>query len=177
MGVKHITIVDHDKVEAHNTASQFYDPGDAGLEKVSMLVHKGYSGDTPMVCPFESFFSVFPERKFPVVICALDSMDSRIKLWDIIKVRNDVELYIDARMGGELLRVYAVDPLNNDHVKFYESKLYPSSKADPLPCGSRSIVYTTLFAGAVVTSYVKKYARQEPIKAETIMDFSTMQMV
>ena len=73
--------------------------------------------------------------------------------------------------------MYAVDPLDNKAVAFYESKLYPSSKADPLPCGSRQIVYTTMFTGALIANYVKKYAKKEPIKAETIVDFANMEIV
>lgn len=175
MGCSNITVVDFDRVENHNTASQAYTIHDVGELKVWALAKE----DKRYGESFEKFFSerVDPEPCYPVVICALDSMDARIRLWDIIKERNDIDLYLDARMGGELLRVYAVDPLDTNAIKFYEKKLYPSSKADPLPCGSRSIVYTTLFAGAVVASYVKKYARKEPIKAETIMDFSTMTFV
>ncbi len=183
MGCSNIMLVDFDKVEPHNIPSQSYEIRDRDRPKVYALEQAMNEMNHEKNKIYESFKKSFEDffkdhiRKISVIICALDSMDERIKLWDIIKARDDVDLFIDARMGGELLRVYAVDPLNNEHVKFYESKLYPSSKADPLPCGSRSIVYTTLFAGAVVSSYVKKYARGEDIKAEVIMDFSTMSLV
>lgn len=177
MGVKYIIVVDHDVVEPHNTASQFYTEKDAGKKKAIALMSE-FKGDTAFPDTFEKFFkSNTWEISYPIVICAIDSMDERIKLWDIIKKRNDVELFLDPRIGGELLRLYAVDPLDNKAVEFYESQLYPSSKADPLPCGSRQIVYTTMFTGALIANYVKKYAKKEPIRAETIMDFSTMNLI
>jgi len=177
MGAKRIHVVDFDIIEPHNIASQSYNKKNLGKTKSLILVQED-SGDTAFVGTFEDFFkSEVWKIRYPVVICAIDSMDERIKLWEIIKKRDDVELFLDPRIGGELLRMYAVDPLDNKAVAFYESQLYPSSKADPLPCGSRQIVYTTMFTGALIANYVKKYAKKEPIKAETIMDFSTMNLV
>ncbi len=182
MGCSNIVLVDPDKVEAHNITSQAYNLSDIGELKVialnnhiqNILSKKSTMALFPMV--FEKFFEL-ENAKFPVVICAIDSMDERIKLWDIIKRRNDIELFLDPRIGGELLRLYAVDPLDNKAVAFYESKLYPSNKADPLPCGSRQIVYTTMFTGALIANYVKKYAKKELIKGETIIDFANMEIV
>ena len=200
MGCTNIALVDFDEVEPHNIASQTYRIIDfaTSIKKVYTLKSQMQEMNDQHNINFRAFSETFEEffeksqkhfkpitlppsepypYKFPVVICAIDSMDERIKLWDIIKKRNDVELFLDPRIGGELLRLYAVDPLDNKAVAFYESQLYPSSKADPLPCGSRQIVYTTMFTGALIANYVKKYAKKEPIRAETIMDFSTMNLI
>lgn len=181
MGCERIFIVDFDVIEPHNTPSQAYLPSEIGKEKafalndmICKIIGKNVANVLPV--PFQKL-DWDKNAHFPVVICAIDSMDERIKLWDIIKKRNDVELFLDPRIGGELLRLYAVDPLDNKAVEFYESQLYPSSKADPLPCGSRQIIYTTMFTGALIANYVKKYAKKEPIRAETIIDFSTMNLV
>lgn len=177
MGASCVNVVDFDVIEAHNVASQSYNKKDIGKIK-SLTLFKDDAGDIAFVGTFEEYFkSESWKIRYPIVICAIDSMDERIKLWDIIKKRNDVELFLDPRIGGELLRLYAVDPLDSKAVTFYESQLYPSSKADPLPCGSRQIVYTTMFTGALVANYVKKYAKKEPIRAETIIDFNAMQIV
>ena len=192
MGCSNITLIDFDKIESHNIPSQAFLPkhilnpkSKGGNKKVvalySMLheINRDYQQFRywPIYKTFEEYFNRKPKEKFSIVICAIDSMDERIKLWDVIKKRNDVELFLDPRIGGELLRMYAVDPLDTKAVTFYESQLYPSSKADPLPCGSRQIIYTTMFTGALIANYVKKYAKKEPIRAETIMDFSTMQLL
>ncbi len=178
MGCTNISVVDFDKVEKHNTPSQAFTMDHVGMFKVHALPGSYVKFEET----FEDYFldqkDFLPKSKeLRVVICAIDSMDERIKLWDIIKKRNDVELFLDPRIGGELLRLYAVDPLDTKAVTFYESQLYPSSKADPLPCGSRQIIYTTMFTGALIANYVKKYAKKEPIRAETIIDFSTMNLV
>jgi len=172
MGCTNLSVIDFDKVEAHNIPSQAFKQEDIGILKTHALPGSYIKFDETFEDYFKEYF-----RESTVVICAIDSMDERIKLWDIIKKRDDVELFLDPRIGGELLRMYAVDPLDNKAVAFYESQLYPSSKADPLPCGSRQIVYTTMFTGALIANYVKKYAKKEPIKAETIMDFSTMNLI
>ena len=183
MGCTKIILVDFDKVEPHNIPSQSYEIRDHDRQKVYALeqnMNEMNHGENRQYESFQKTFENFFKdhmRKISVVICAIDSMDERIKLWDIIKKRNDVELFLDPRIGGELLRLYAVDPLDTKAVTFYESQLYPSSKADPLPCGSRQIIYTTMFTGALIANYVKKYAKKEPIRAETIMDFNTMNLI
>ena len=185
MGCKKIIVVDFDLVESHNIPSQAYSNYSVSCKKsyelVSSYMYKNtetkHASFSALDMTFEDFFIACANKSLPVVICAIDSMDERIKLWDIIKKRNDVELFLDPRIGGELLRMYAVDPLDNKAVAFYESQLYSSSKADPLPCGSRQIIYTTMFTGALIANYVKKYAKKEPIRAETIMDFSTMNLI
>ena len=183
MGCTKIMLVDHDKVEAHNIPSQVFEIRDRDRFKVHALAQSMNEVNQEKEKLYEDFSETFEKffqnhtRKISVVICAIDSMDERIKLWDVIKKRNDVELFLDPRIGGELLRLYAVDPLDNKAVAFYESQLYPSSKADPLPCGSRQIVYTTMFTGALIANYVKKFAKKEPIRAETIIDFNAMQII
>ena len=168
MGCTDITLVDFDHIEPHNIPSQMYNIYDGKELKVKALsewMGNNIKTKNPVYPPFdltfEKYFKSHSYKKISVVICTVDSMDERIRLWDIVKKRDDVDLYLDPRIGGELLRLYAVDPLNAEAVKFYESKLYPSSKADPLPCGSRQIIYTTMFTGALIANYVKKYAKRD----------------
>jgi molybdopterin/thiamine biosynthesis adenylyltransferase len=184
MGCKNLTVVDHDLIEEQNVASQAYLWSQVGsskaLELSSMLwqiteENEATFGAFPMT--FQEFFKKQPDIEPEVIICALDSMDERIKLWDVVKEKSHTSLFIDARMGGELLKVYAFDPLESLLRGKYEKTLYPSSKADPMPCTARSIIYTTFFCGGVIANYIKRYAKKQHIRFETIMDFDKMELI
>ena len=184
MGCKYISAVDHDAIEAQNVASQAYLWSQVGSSKAVELSGMLWeiteeSEETFAAFPmtFQDYLKKNPKTKPSVIICALDSMDERIKLWEKVKKMDKTDFYIDARMGGELLRVYSFDPLHIKEREKYEKTLYPSSKADPMPCTARSIIYTTFFCAGVISNYVKRFAKKQSIRFETIMDFDSMQFI
>ena len=54
------------------------------------------------------------ERLEGTVISAVDSMTARQMIWKSVKLKQRVGLFIDARMGAEVLRVYALRPTDLD---------------------------------------------------------------
>lgn len=184
MGCQNISVIDHDTIESQNIASQNYLWSQVGeLKAVELsgalwqITEEQESTFGAFPSTFQDYFKKRPDAEPNMVICALDSMDERIELWDIIKQKKSIEYYIDARMGGELMRVYAFDPLNSILRSKYEKTLYPSSKADPMPCTGRSIIYTAFFCAATISNYVKRFAKKQETRFETIMDFNSMEII
>jgi molybdopterin-synthase adenylyltransferase len=170
LGVENLTIFDFDQVEDKNINNQMYPIDSLGKEKTEAMsaVIQNYVGDINIVC----------EGKFKsqslngVVISAVDSMEQRKVIWESIKLNPAVKFYIDGRMGGELIRIYALNPTNIEQIEKYEKSLYD----DPVQvaCTEKRIAYNTFINGGLIASLVKKYFNREPIPQQIIFDLKNM---
>jgi len=88
-----------------------------------------------------------------------------------------VELLIDARMGAEFARVYAIRPMDSGECDFYEENLYGAHEAERLPCSARSIIYCPTIIGGLVALIVKKYALGERLPREILFDQPRFQLL
>jgi hypothetical protein len=178
MGAYSLTVVDFDKVEAHNTPSQVYGVEDIGRDKVSALqeIIRKFTGKT--LIPFTGKIQEYAGAGLPfgrIVICAVDSLEERKKIWEVIKpLLGGIDLYIDARMGGEQLRLLCVSPYNADSVIRYQKKMDSTQIPDPTPCGSRSIGYATMFIGSCIGSIVKRYAKKQDVDFDYMFNLETL---
>lgn len=167
MGLKKLHLIDFDKVDEHNIATQMYNRQDVGQSKAKALSEKI---QTEIGTEIINFYDTKAEKmgNEDAVILALDSMDERIKIW------KDTEEFpkwvIDARMGLEFCRIYAFSPFDMYAVEQYKKSLYPSSEAEELPCSARAVVYNTFFIGSIITSIVKKILVGEEVPFETMAD-------
>jgi hypothetical protein len=101
-------------------------------------------------------------------------MASRQRLWHgSIRFRAGVQLYVDARMGGEVCRVYSVRPTDPDDVRAYEATLYDDDQADDVACTAQAIIYNVLVIAGLVANQVKKQVKGEPLSRELILDLKT----
>lgn len=172
MGVRRITVYDDDVVEPHNLPNQWYRMGDVGRPKVEALrdiVHE-YTG-----VEIDAHNERFEDQPVGgVVISGVDSMDTRIAIWNrAMKMNPRVELFIDGRMGGEQFYVYAVRPCDPDDIEWYEKLLYPSAEAAEIPCSARSIVYTLLSIAAEIAAIVKSFVQMNEAPRQIIRDMPT----
>ena len=181
MGCLSLTVIDFDKVEEHNVPSQLYAPQDVGLSKVDALqkIIRTFTGT--VIIPFSGKMQEFVASGLhlgSVVICAVDSMEERKKIWEIVKpMFGEVSLYIDARMGGEQLRVFCISPFNADSIVKYQKNMESVTKVDPTPCTEKTIIYNTFMVGACVASIVKKYAKRQSVDFEYNFDCSNFERV
>ncbi len=161
-------VYDHDLIEDHNLPNQFYRTRDLGLLKVEALEamiyeHTGVTISSKGVKYRDQSLS-------GVVLACPDSMTVRKTVWRRVKRNVNVPLYIDARMGAEVARIYSIRPLED--AEFYEQTLYGSDEAIQEPCTRRTIIYTVLGIAAFIYGQVKKHVQNEPLKKEIVMDFN-----
>lgn len=167
MGIKKFTIYDHDIVDEHNAPNQMYSLRDIGKAKVDAIT------DT-----IESMGGVVDkqQKKYRgqslsgVVIVTVDNMITRSRVWKKIKNDENVPLLIDARMGAEEGRVFAIDPNNANHVELYESTLYSDDEAVELPCSAQAVIYNTLLIASVICRMIKGFATGEKLPREVTTD-------
>lgn len=162
---------DADIVEAHNWSNQMYSDDDIGLLKASAFIGlmEQYGGHTPNAACQRYVDQPLSE----IVISTVDSMESRKTIWKSVRMKSEVRLYVDARMGLETLAVYAVRPqITKDRV-VYSNSLHSDSEALQEPCTARSVCYTPLMAAAIVCNLVKRYVCDEEFPNRVILDLAT----
>jgi hypothetical protein len=177
IGCENITTYDDDTVETHNLPSQLFTPEQVGQLKVEALHKTVYAiTDTATTrIPYQFGESEGQEVSFtPIMISAVDSMDVRQSIYNILKTRFDINLYIEARMSAESMRIYAIQPTNPDHQKFYEANLYSDSEASPETCTAKAIAYNTFIIGGLIASLVKKHMMGEEVPRELIFNLQLL---
>lgn len=179
MGAQAMTVIDFDRVETHNTPSQIYAPDDVGKSKVSALqvIIRTFTGTT--IIPFDGKVQEYAAAGLAfgqVVICAVDSLEERKRIWQFIKpLLGSIDLYVDARMGGDTLRLLAVSPFSADSVAKYDKKMESTKPAHEEPCTARAVAYNTFIIGGMVASIVKKYAKKQNVEFDYIFDIANLQ--
>jgi hypothetical protein len=166
MGFKNIVVYDGDKVEQKNVGTQgaqFYDPSCIGLFKVEALQQRilRETGVQIDVVPRFLQMTNFRDARFEgIVIMAVDTMKARTALWQFVLIRRkQVQLLIDARIGGQIGWVYSIKPTSRTDRRFYSQTLYPDERAVDLLCGESII--SALRVAALVGEQVARFARGE----------------
>jgi molybdopterin/thiamine biosynthesis adenylyltransferase len=172
MGVKDITVYDNDIVEKHNFSNQIYRVEDIGKKKVTCLKNR-IKTDTEL--KIKAIEEKYENQKLKgIVISAVDSMETRETIWKNCKLNYEAELFIDVRVGGQIYRIYVVNPMDPDEIEQYETSLYPTSEVSPLKCTERSIIFSVLGPVAMVCNAVKDYVNKNNHRLEFIFDFATL---
>ena len=175
MGVRNLTVFDYDSVEEHNLPNQFYRVEDIGKPKVQAL--------SEIIEQFEGIRIVARNERYKgqrltgIVIVCVDSMDARLNIWKFVKNNPDVRLFIDSRMGAEVMRVFCLNPCDLFQIREYETHLYPSSEAHQERCTAKSIMYTVLSLASLLANQVKKYLTGEQLKRELVFDMKTITLL
>ena len=181
MGCSNITVVDFDNVEPHNTPSQLYTSDQIGEYKVEALQKniRLFTNTSIQILPLKFEDLGMTEIKTPkVIISAVDSLETRREIWNKIKDNPNWDFYIDARMGGELIRIFVVSPMAPYSIKKYTKKLFDLTvKASEEPCTGRSVVYNTFINAGLIASLVKKYAKRQEVGLQFTFDLTNMLVV
>lgn len=175
MGVPSITVYDDDKVESHNLPNQLYRVNDIGLYKVVALqsICNEFAGmDVAGVAERLNSHTVKG-----VVVSGVDTMNSRKEIWERVKYNVNVPLYVEGRMGAEVMRIYSVNPCLPTDVEMYGGTLYGDDEAIEAPCTARAIVYTGFAIAAVIASQIRKFAKGEALAKEVILDMVTLTLM
>lgn len=174
LGCSNITIMDGDVIEEHNAGSQVYKASDEGLEKVQALSDKlrilTDLAPEPIAAHWnpENPQHVKDLEKYEIVIAAVDNITTRTQLFNTLKGKKI--FYIDGRMAGNELEIYLTRLQEEEDQKAYEKTLFAEGEESIVPCSERSVVYNVFLMGGLITDVVKKYANEEELPKELIMD-------
>lgn len=140
LGIGEITIYDGDNVEIHNLPNQFFDLVDIGKMKVTSL------GDAvaryTIALVDEKPYKVESDTRLSgLVVSGVDSMSARKEIAAAVYAnRFTIPRYWDARIGGEKIVIYSVNPKNPDEWRLFEKTLYSDEDAVDDPCTRRSVI-------------------------------------
>lgn len=173
MGIHQLFLYDPDGIEEHNLPNQLFRLRDVGRLKVEALreILEEFAGAPVEGLPIE----VDTRRMTGVVISGVDSMRARKSIWlQSIRYRAGVLKYLDARMGAEVARIYAVNPTDPDDIRLYEKTLYDDDEAEILPCTAAAISYNGFVIAGLIGNLVKRVATGEDLPREILLDLKTL---
>lgn len=173
LGVQHLQLIDHDRVEAVNVTSQGYLADQVGSTKVEAAAAAVWQID-----PYIEIDAVF-DRYRPkqtlgaAVFCCVDSITSRTAIWRA--AGKHAQFFADGRMLGEVMRVLIVtDDTGREH---YPATLFAPSDAQPGSCTSRSTIYTASIAAGLLVHQFTRWLRGLPIDRDTSLNLLASELV
>lgn len=182
LGIKDIHVWDFDKVEEHNIPNQMFDFSDIGSFKVDAMkrVIEAVTG-TKVTTHNEK---VDGTQAFGEVVFLLtDTMSSRKEIWKGIKLKLNIKLMIETRMGTDTGMVYAINPCLPSQIKAWEGTLCDDKQAVASACGGSVSVGPTadMLAGLAVWQMIKWYdlTRKDgdPLENEVIYSLRPMTLL
>jgi len=175
VGFEDVTVYDNDEVEEGNRGTQLYRKQDVGKQKVNALkeVIRDFSD-----VEIDGKNELYDGQEFrEIVICTVDSMEARHKIWAKIKMNPAVMRYVDARMGKEQMDIYTINPTDIDDIKLYEAELHLPEEATPVPCSEKAIAYNVKVISGLVMSNLKKFILNGSHHRKVVFDLKTMVMI
>ena len=162
MGIPWLQIIDHDKIEWSNLASQGYLEGDMGKLKVNATLELCMRINTT------TQIQAVPDRFRRsmeignIVFCCVDRIDVRRLVWEAVK--DKVNLFCDGRMSAEVLRILTA--CDSESRKHYPTTLFNSEEAFVGPCTAKTTIYCANIAAGFMLAQFTKYLRLLPIDAD-----------
>ncbi|MFC1792877.1 ThiF family adenylyltransferase [Planctomycetota bacterium] len=162
MGIPWLQMIDHDKVEWSNLASQGYLEGDMGQLKVNATLQLCWRINAA------SQIHVVPERFRRsmeignVVFVCVDKIDVRRLIWESVK--DKVSFFVDGRMSAEVLRILSA--CDDESRKHYPTTLFSADEAFVGPCTAKTTIYCANIAAGLMVAQFTKYLRQLPIDCD-----------
>ena len=159
LGIRNIHVHDHDHVGSHNVPNQVFGLADIGKLKVDAAAEAVLAATGIKI-------TVHPEKvtaQTPIagefVFLLTDSMTSRREIWEgCIRLKPNIRLMIETRMGVDNYRVYTVNPNSPIEGKAWEKTLVaPGKKVFASACGAEISVGPTahMLAGQAVWQLIR----------------------
>lgn len=172
MGIPWLQIIDYDKVEPSNLASQGYLEEDLGKPKVDA---------TAALC-----WQINPNLEIQkvndrfrrsmeignVLFNAVDSIETRRLIWNVMK--DKVAFYSDGRMTAEVLRVLSVSDIASQ--EYYPSTLFAANEAYAGPCTAKTTIYCANIAAGLMVAQFAKYLRRLPMDPDIQLNLLSMEL-
>lgn len=185
LGIPSLTLVDFDVVEPHNIPNQLYTKDDVGEYKVVALQDQLLDTTNAQVesVPYRlteqgwenaTDWAIGLPMMSGIIISALDSMYARQLLWEQVRMKYPVNLFIDGRLGGQNIVVYTASPVSLDDIAGYEATLHGDDEGLDMPCTGRNVIDVGYAMAAVITRHVRTYLINEDVPKVTYQDQESM---
>ena len=180
MGVKKLILYDPDSVELHNLSNQFFASDAIGSSKCEITakecLRQSPDGDLDIATHSEAFDGT-QSLDSDIIIAVTDNIEGRAAAYKTSRSNPQCQLFIDARMSAELVRIFA---LKRGDLRFHDKYLkdfIEGVENSEEPCTARSIIYNVLLAASLISSHVKKFVTGEVIPFEFSFAFKNLYQV
>ena len=158
MGVRKQTLFDFDKVEIENLPVQLHTKAWMGKPKVEATKAAIIDScpETPTVATFQKWDG--QALKTDVVVSAVDSLHVRKAIWESVKYDSAVKILVDARIGGQFVKTYAVNPSDPKDIKLYDGT-FPKGdmEGSELPCTQRGVLDVSMFSASILVNQIRRF--------------------
>ena len=166
MGVRSLQVVDFDRVDLTNIATQGYALADVGKLKVAATAAAIARIDQAI--QVESVNDRFRPKieTGDAVFCCVDSIEARAAIWRALQ--NRCRYWADGRMLGEVMRILvAADAVSRSH---YGSTLFAAADAQRGQCTARSTIYAASIAAGLMVHQFTRWLRGLPIDRDVSLN-------
>ena len=156
VGFDRIKVWDHDIVETHNQPGQLYGLDDRGflkverLRKIILALANVDIDAIPNKWEGQDFES-------GIVVSAVDSMEVRKQIFAKIRMKMAIKLFLDGRIGGQDVRLFAVRPTEISDLDRYVATLHTDADAVELPCTERSVSDINFLVASMMIRQTRTY--------------------
>lgn len=151
-----IEVYDGGVVEVKNMSGQMFTRGDIGKQKAYAVADNVRLFNWDDVCIYGSVYNFdrrSPYDSYDIVVCGVDSMRSRRRIFDSFKGTN--VFFVDGRLAADFLQIFAFDMNDTDAVNKYEEMfLFDDSEADETPCSFKQTTYMASMIGSLIGNIV-----------------------
>lgn len=169
LGIRHLTVYDHDLLAPHNLSTTLYPASMIGRPKVRVLKDVLASFGFPIkVRAIARRFEGQSLRGVDIVISAVDSVKVRKAILRAVR-RDRVPLFIDGRIGGENLRVYTVNLRRPEEIRAYLRTLPKPGQETPLPCVAEQVIDIGAETAALIVRAVRNWVKGGGYRNEIIV--------
>ncbi len=162
MGISWLQLIDFDRVEESNLASQGYLEEDLGKPKVEATAELCRRINSALETQQVNDRFRRSMETGNTVFCCVDKIDIRRLIWESIK--DTAAFFADGRMSAEVLRVLvACDAASQQH---YPSTLFTAEQAYSGSCTAKTTIYCANIAAGLMIAQFAKYLRNMPVEAD-----------
>lgn len=172
IGIPSLQLVDFDRVDVSNLATQGYLQDDLDCLKVEATA--AFCQKLNPDIRIEVVNDRFNRRQTigNTVFCCVDSITARKHIWDSVK--DAAGFYCDGRMSAEVLRIItAFDEPSRAH---YPNTLFSQEQAQTGPCTAKSTIYCANIAAGLMLVQFTKYLRQLPMDSDIQLNLLASEM-
>lgn len=183
LGIPRLNLIDFDTVEPHNVPNQFYLIDSVANTKAAALSDLCHGLAPITASPYigrmdkTGFHATAADNTFeptPVMLSGLDSMSARTDVWEYIRLNPRIKIYLDARIAGQLIVIYAVNPMDLDSIDAYEKTLHSDDEAIAAPCTERGVIDVGMIVGGLLTRLVRSHYSRDEIKPITLLNLESL---
>ena len=176
MGITHFHLIDFDKVDLPNVASQGYLPSQVGALKTYAL-RETIKQINPEARVDIHSRPYLPQdaTKTPFIFVAVDTITVRQEIWKTL-VKKLPEFYCDCRMAAEACRIITLSPhtqTDTPLTTLYEKTLFPEEETYVAPCNVKATIYCSSITASIAVSQLSKHIRKIPLPADITYNMLT----